>query len=70
MEQSKIERINILARKAKGEGLTEKERLEQAELRREYIEAYRESLRQELESVVVVDEQGNRRPLRRREERP
>ena len=39
MEQSKIDRINVLARKSKAEGLTEEEKAEQAVLRREYIDS-------------------------------
>ena len=41
MEQSKIDRINFLARKSKAEGLTEEEKAEQLELRKEYIESYK-----------------------------
>ena len=37
MDQKKIDRINVLARKSKAEGLTEDEKKEQALLRQEYI---------------------------------
>lgn len=59
MEQSKIDRINEFARKAKSEGLTPEEKEEQNQLRQEYIKAYRESLRSQLESIKIVDEKGN-----------
>ena len=40
MEQAKIDRINELARKARGpEGLTPAEEAERAALRREYVDA-------------------------------
>lgn len=66
MEQCKIDRINELARKAKAGALTPEEQAEQAALRQEYIAAFRSSLRAQLDNTVVVDEQGNRRPLRRK----
>ncbi len=65
MEQSKLDRINELARKARAEGLTDVEKAEQQKLRAEYIEAYRRSLRAQLDSMVIVDENGNRRPLKK-----
>lgn len=63
MDQKKIDRINELARKQKSEGLTEEEKTEQQALRREYIESYKRSLMQQLDSIYVVDEQGNKRKL-------
>lgn len=51
MEQSKIDRINALARKKKTVGLTEGELKEQAALRQEYLSSIRENFRQTLESI-------------------
>ena len=69
MTDEKIARINALAQKSRAVGLTEAERAEQAALRREYIDAMKRSLKSQLDSTVVVDEQGNRRPLRPRGEK-
>ncbi|TCS83053.1 uncharacterized protein YnzC (UPF0291/DUF896 family) [Tepidibacillus fermentans] len=55
----KINRINELASKAKTVGLTEAEKEEQAKLRREYIDAYKASLRAQLHSIKIVDLNGN-----------
>lgn len=63
MDQAKIDRINALARKAKTEGLTPEETAEQAELRREYIEAYRASLRAMLDNTVIQRPDGSREKL-------
>ena len=65
MEQKKIDRINELARKQKSSGLTEDEAKEQAQLRKEYIEAYKKSLISQLESIVIVDENGNKTKLKK-----
>jgi len=43
-----VERINFLAKKAKTEGLTEEGKIEQAKLRREYIESVKANLRASL----------------------
>ena len=67
MEQRKMARINELAKKAKAGPLTEAEVAEQKALRAEYIAEYRASLRSQLENVVVVDEKGNQRPLKRKQ---
>lgn len=55
MEQSKIDRINELARKSKVEELTAEEKLEQRELRREFLADIRADLRNTLESIEFVD---------------
>ena len=66
MEQKKLDRINELARKSRtAEGLTEAEKAEQAALRREYIDSFKQSLRAQLDSTVIVDPNGNRRPLKK-----
>ncbi len=52
MKQEKIERINYLARKSKTpQGLTESEKAEQKALRQEYIEAFKKSLRAQLDNI-------------------
>ncbi len=63
MEQSKIDRINELARKSKTVGLTEEEKAEQAVLRREYIDSVKASLVGHLENTYYVDEKGNKTKL-------
>ena len=68
MTEEKIKRINALARKQKAEGLTEEEKREQYILRREYIEAYKQSLISQLENTVIVEPDGTRRSVRRKEE--
>lgn len=55
VSQEKINRINELARKKKAEGLTPDEAEEQAQLRQEYLEAFRASFRQQLEQIEIVD---------------
>ena len=43
-----VERINFLAKKSREEGLTEEEKVEQAKLRREYIDSVKRNLRASL----------------------
>ena len=68
MEQWKIDRINELARKSKGEGLTELEKIEQNALRREYIRAVTGNLQSQLDHTYVIDAQGSKRKLRKKGE--
>jgi hypothetical protein len=68
MEQSKIERINELARKARLQPLSEEEAAEQKALRLEYAAACRASLRASLENTYIVEADGTKRKVRRRDE--
>ncbi len=54
----RIERINFLAKKAKTEGLTAQEQAEQKKLREEYLKAFRESFRRQLENTDIKYEDG------------
>lgn len=51
-----VERINVLARKQKSEGLTEEELKERSELREIYLNNIRKNFRQQLDSIEWVDE--------------
>ncbi|RPF49096.1 uncharacterized protein YnzC (UPF0291/DUF896 family) [Hydrogenoanaerobacterium saccharovorans] len=64
IDQKMIDRINELARKSREGQLTDDEKKEQQELRQKYIEAYRESMKAQLNSIVLVDEHGNRTKLK------
>lgn len=64
IDQKMIERINELARKSREGQLTDDEKKEQQELRQKYIEAYRESMKAQLNSIVLVDEHGNKTKLK------
>ncbi|MCR5663543.1 MAG: DUF896 domain-containing protein [Oscillospiraceae bacterium] len=66
MEQSKIDRINELARLARQRELTPEELSERDALRKEYIAAWRESTIAVLENTVIQTPDGKRHPLRRR----
>ena len=66
MTDEKLERINELARKARETGLDEAEREEQQRLRQEYVAAFRGNLERQLNSMVIVDEAGNRRNVQKR----
>ncbi len=60
MEQSKIDRINALARKSKAEGLTEEEKAEQKILREEYIASFRQSLTGILSNTYIQTPDGKK----------
>lgn len=68
MEQKKIDRINELARKAKQGPLTEAELRERETLRREYIDSVVGSLKGQLDHTYIVDKQGRKTKLRKKED--
>ena len=64
MDEKKIARINELAKKAKSEaGLTPEEMVERDLLRQEYVAAYRESLVSQLENAYIVEPDGTKHKL-------
>ena len=67
MEQSKIDRINFLARKSKAEGLSEEEKAEQAVLRREYIESYKKSLEIQLSNTTILYPDGSKKKVTKKD---
>lgn len=58
MTEEKIARINQLYHKSKEEGLTAEEKIEQANLRKEYIAAIRADLQSTLNNVSVLNPDG------------
>ncbi|HLR64966.1 MAG TPA: DUF896 domain-containing protein [Pseudogracilibacillus sp.] len=59
MSKEKLNRINELAKKKKSIGLTKEEQTEQNELRDEYIKNVRKSFSNQIESMTVIDPEGN-----------
>ncbi|MGJ9460483.1 DUF896 domain-containing protein [Oceanobacillus sp. CF4.6] len=59
LSKEKLERINILAKKSKNEGLSDEEKVEQKKLREEYLNNVRGSFKNQFKSMTVVDPEGN-----------
>ncbi|MFC4557221.1 DUF896 domain-containing protein [Virgibacillus kekensis] len=59
ISKEKLERINQLAKKAKNDGLDEKEKEEQKELRKQYLQNVRKSFKNQFKSMTVMDREGN-----------
>jgi len=66
MTDEMIKRINELAKKSKAEGLTEEEKKEQADLRQQYIKAFRQGMQNTLNNVYIMDKDGNKRKVEKR----
>lgn len=58
MNDTKIARINELYNKSKAEGLTEAEKKEQAQLRREFVENVKMNLRGQLNNISIQNPDG------------
>ncbi len=59
-------RINELAAISRERELTQKEKEEQARLRKEYLAAFRKNMRAQLDNTYFVDKDGNETPLKRK----
>lgn len=55
----KIKRINELYHKSKAEGLTDAEKAEQAQLRRDYIDAVKGNLKGQLDNINIQEKDGS-----------
>ena len=59
LSADKMKRINELSKKSKTAGLSVEEAKEQTQLRKEYLETFRSSMRNTIENVKVLDTEGN-----------
>ena len=59
IDDSKIQRINELAHKAKAEGLTAAEMAEQKKLRMKFLADIRANVRSQLNNISVIEKDGS-----------
>ena len=59
LSKEKLARINELSKLAKSGTLTEEQAKERTALRKEYLDVFRSTMRDTIENVKVVDEEGN-----------
>ncbi len=62
-----ISRINVLAKKAKAEGLTDEELAERDKLRRIYIDSVKANLVGQLENTYIVFPDGSKKKVQRKQ---
>jgi Uncharacterized protein conserved in bacteria len=67
MEQSRIDRINELARLAKTRALTAEEQAERQTLRREYLDSITGSLSAQLDRTYFVETDGSQTKLKKKD---
>ena len=67
MAQTRMERINELARKKKTEGLTTEETAEQQKLYKEYLRDFRANFTGILDNTVIQRPDGSKEPLKKKE---
>lgn len=58
MDEAMIKRINELYHKSKDTGLTPEEKIEQADLRSEYIKSVRQNLKSQLNNISLLNPDG------------
>ncbi len=66
MTEELLKRINELAKKSKEDTLTDEEKQEQQALRQQYIEEFKQGVKNTLNNVYIVDENGNEGKLKRK----
>ena len=66
IDKEMINRINELSRKQRSIGLTEEEKAEQQQLRRQYLDDIREQLSGMVENIEIVEKDGSRTPVRKK----
>ncbi|MGI6738241.1 MAG: DUF896 domain-containing protein [Christensenellales bacterium] len=66
MNKEKIAKINELYKKQKEGTLTSEEKELQTELRAEYIKAFRENLKSQLDNTYILREDGTKEKLTQR----
>lgn len=59
LSKEKLARISELSKKSKTTGLSIEEAKEQSALRKEYLETFRSTMRDTIESVKIIDPAGN-----------
>ena len=52
-EEELVKRINFLSKKSKQEGLNDIEKQEQKNLRQDYVNRFKNNLRQQLDSIKI-----------------
>ena len=52
-QEELVKRINFLSKKSKQEGLNDIEKQEQKNLRQEYVNRFKNNLRQQLDSIKI-----------------
>ena len=67
MDQAKKDRISELTRISRQRELTAEEQAERKALREEYLQSWRESVIGTLDNTYLVDENGNKRKLPKKE---
>ncbi|MFR6024955.1 MAG: DUF896 domain-containing protein [Oscillospiraceae bacterium] len=66
MEKAKMDRISELTALSRQRELTEEEKAERKALREEYLADWRRSTIDVLENTYIVDENGNKRKLKKK----